>query len=79
MKLRTLLSTIKIINSNIITVQLYSNDDLEMIVFEIPGYECLDDNILEQEVEEIRIFTATTIKINLAAVDSNIEPDPEEP
>lgn len=68
MKLNELLEAIKLVNNKIITVKLYDAEDLEMIVFEIPGFECLDDEILDQEVSEIRILTDTSIKINLAAV-----------
>lgn len=80
MTLKTLLEAFQLINNNIITVRLHNSEDLEMIVFEIPGFECIDDEILEQEVNEIRILTATCIKINLAAVaEEDGESEPLEP
>ena len=68
--LEGLLKTIK--STKDITINLYhmvqSDPEVEpvkelLITFLLPGYDCIDDFLMDDEVKEIRIINSTTIEI----------------
>lgn len=61
--LQGLLTTIE--SDKTVTVNLYNNSDLLLITFGLPGYDSLDDELLEKPVRKIKIANATNISIFL--------------
>jgi hypothetical protein len=61
--LEGLLTTIE--SDKTITVNLYNSSDLLLITFGLPGYDSLDDELLELPVRKIRITNATNISVYL--------------
>ena len=68
--LEGLLKTIK--STKDITINLYHmvqpDPEVEpvkelLITFLLPGYDCIDDFLMDDEVKEIRIINSTTIEI----------------
>ena len=55
-----------IVSSKIITVNLFDSNDLLLITFQLPGFDALDDWLLEKDVTEIEIINASTIRVKLA-------------
>ena len=56
-----------LVSSKIITINLFDNNDLLLITFQLPGFDALDDWLLEKDVAEIEIINASTIRVKLAA------------
>ena len=64
--LQGLLTTIE--SDKTITVNLYNDTDLLLITFGLPGYDSLDDELLELPVRKIRIANATNISVYLGTL-----------
>lgn len=56
-----------LVSSKIITINLFDSNDLLLITFQLPGFDALDDWLLEKDVAEIEIINASTIRVKLAA------------
>ena len=58
-----------IVSTRPITVNLYKEEtdeetpDVLLITFLLPGYECIDDPLMDDEVKKIEIVNTTTINI----------------
>lgn len=62
----TLQGLLKVISSQkVITVNLYDENDLLLITFGLPGYDCLDDFLLDDEVKKLEIVNMNTINITI--------------
>ena len=48
-----------------ILVQLFDENDLLIIKFELPGFDALDDYLLEKTVNKLEIISASSLKIKL--------------
>lgn len=77
--LEGLLKTIK--SSKAVTINLYHMVEVDgeqvkqlLISFLLPGYECLDDFLMDDEVTEIEILNSTSINITIDT--SKNEPTP---
>ena len=55
-----------LVSSKIITINLFDSNDLLLITFQLPGFDALDDWLLEKDVAEIEIINASTIRVKLA-------------
>jgi hypothetical protein len=83
MTLKSLLVAIK--SKKIITINLFSNSGLLLISFGLPGYDCLDDYLLDVEVDSLEIITLTNLNVTLKEytvpnTDPIIpDPDPSDP
>jgi len=49
-----------------ITVNLFSEENLLLITFVLPGYPCLEDELEERTVAKVKINSLTNIDITLA-------------
>ena len=74
-KLGSLFETI--VSDKIITIDLYDKNDLQIIKFEMPGYDALDDWLLEEDVQEFKIENLISIKIKLATYEKGTVPNAE--
>ena len=74
-KLGSLFETI--VSDKIITIDLYDKNDLQIIKFEMPGYDALDDWLLEEDVQEFKIENLISIKIKLATYEKDTVPNAE--
>ena len=64
----TLAGLLSVIESQkVITVNLFDENDLLLITFNLPGYACLEDALEEREVAKMKINNLTNIDITLAA------------
>jgi hypothetical protein len=54
-----------IVSQKIITVNLYDENDLLLISFGLPGYDCLDDFLLDDEVTKLEITNLYNINITI--------------
>ena len=62
----TLEGLLKVIKSEkVIVVDLYNESDLLLISFGLPGYDCLDDFLADDEVLEVEIINLTHIKVKI--------------
>ena len=62
----TLEGLLKVIKSDkTITVNLYNESDLLLITFGLPGYDCLDDFLLDDEVTKLEIINLLTLNITI--------------
>ncbi len=62
----TLEGLLKVIASEkVITVNLYSENDLLLITFGLPGYDCLDDFLLDDEVLKLEITNLYNINVKI--------------
>jgi len=62
----TLGGLLKVIDSEKpITINLYDENDLLLITFKHPGYECLDDFLCADEITKIVIKNLYTIDITI--------------
>ena len=62
----TLEGLLKVITSQkVITVNLYNENDLLLISFGLPGYDCLDDFLLDDEVTKLEITNLYNINITI--------------
>lgn len=48
-----------------ILVQLFDENDLLVIKFELPGFDALDDYLLEKTVNKLEIISSNSLKIKL--------------
>jgi len=63
----TLSGLLSVIESQkVITVNLFDENNLLLITFNLPGYACLDDALEAREVASIKINNVTNIDITLA-------------
>lgn len=60
-----LLTTIE--SEKVITVNLFNDADLLLISFGLPGYDSLDDELLELPVRKIKINNVANINIYLGS------------
>lgn len=68
----TLLSLFNAIKSDkIITINLYNENDLLLITFGLPGYDALDDYLLERKVDTLEIQRLDMLKIKIKAQENN--------
>ena len=65
MTLESLLTALR--SAKKIMVDLYDNQDLLLITFNLPGSPSLDPNLLAQEVKSIELPAVNSIKITLKA------------
>lgn len=63
MELQGLLQAI--VSPKPITVNLFNENDLLLITFGLPGYDCLDDFLLDDEVTKIEIVTLYNINVTI--------------
>lgn len=63
-------------NSETIEVRLYDENNLLLIVFNLPGYKCLDDELEVREVVKWNIISAKQIEVFVRA--GSDDPDPVE-
>ena len=63
--LESLLSLVK--NEDLIIVNLYDENDLLLITFHLPGYQCLKDELLSREVNKLIIQSKSDVDITLNA------------
>ena len=64
----TLSSLLSVIESTkVITVNLYDENNLLLITFDLPGYACLEDALEERQVAKLKINNLTNIDVILAA------------
>jgi len=64
----TLAGLLSVIESQkVVTVNLYDENDLLLITFNLPGFNCLEDELEERTVAKMKINTLTNIDITLAA------------
>lgn len=62
----TLEGLLKVLSSSkTITVNLYDENDLLLITFGLPGYQCLDDFLNDDEVTKVKIVNMTTIDVTI--------------
>jgi hypothetical protein len=62
----TLEGLLKVIASEkVITVNLYSENDLLLITFRLPGYDYLDDFLLDDEVLKLEITNLYNINVKI--------------
>ena len=61
-----------IVSGKIMTVNLFNENDLLLISFGLPGYDCLDDFLLDDEVKKIELVNVTNVNITIDT--SNNEP-----
>lgn len=57
------------VSTKTITVNLFDEKGLLLIVFNLPGYSCLDDNLEERVVKSWSINNLTSINVNLEATE----------
>jgi hypothetical protein len=63
----TLAGLLSVIESQkVVTVNLYDDQDLLLITFNLPGHACLEDELEERTVAKIKINSLTNIDITLA-------------
>lgn len=55
-----------IVSVKTITINLYDSNDLLLITFGLPGYDALDDYLLDRKVKAIEILTLTSLNVRLA-------------
>lgn len=65
MFIKDLLAKIVSSNSKTIAVDIYDNKGLQLINFDLPGYESLSDEVLDAEVDKLTIVTLNKIRIDL--------------
>ena len=65
MLVKELLATILSSNSKPISVDIYDQRGLQVILFELPGYENLSSEILDSEVNKLTLLTVNKIRIDL--------------
>ena len=63
MTLKSLLQALK--SSKSIIIKLYDEAELLLIIFEHPGFDHLDDDLLEREVNSFEINNLNTLSIIL--------------
>ena len=51
--------------TKIIQIDLFNENDLLLISFALPGYDCLDDFLLDDEVTKIEILSLTKLEITI--------------
>lgn len=57
---------LKVIKSEkIISINLYNENDLLLITFDLPGYDCLDDFLLDDEVTKIEIINMNKLNVTI--------------
>lgn len=61
-----------IVSGKVMTVNLFNENDLLLISFGLPGYDCLDDFLLDDEVKKIELVNVTNVNITIDT--SNNEP-----
>lgn len=62
----TLEGLLKVITSvKVITVNLYDENDLLLITFGLPGFDCLDDFLLDDEVLQLEITNLYNINVKI--------------
>lgn len=62
----TLEGLLKVISSEkTITVNLYDENNLLLISFGLPGYDCLDDFLLDDEVTKLEILNLYNLNITI--------------
>ena len=62
----TLEGLLKVLSSSkTITVNLYDENDLLLITFGLPGYQCIDDFLNDDEVTKVKIVNMTTIDVTI--------------
>lgn len=62
----TLEGLLKVITSTkVITVNLYNENDLLLITFGLPGFDCLDDFLLDDEVTKLKISNLYELDITI--------------
>ena len=63
MELQGLLKAI--VSTKTITINLYDENDLLLISFGLPGYDCLDDFLLDDEVLKIELVTLYNLNVTI--------------
>jgi hypothetical protein len=61
-----------IVSGKVMTINLFNENDLLLISFGLPGYDCLDDFLLDDEVKKIELVNVTNVNITIDT--SNNEP-----
>ena len=69
MELQGLLQAI--VSQKTVTINLFDENDLLLISFGLPGYDCLDDYLLDDEVIKIEILTLYNINITIDTSKNN--------
>lgn len=62
----TLEGLLKVIESNkTVTVNLFNEEDLLLITFGLPGFDCLDDFLLDDEVTKLKLNSLNNIDVTI--------------
>lgn len=69
MELQGLLQAI--VSQKTVTINLFDENDLLLISFGLPGYDSLDDYLLDDEVIKIEIINLYTINITIDTSKNN--------
>ena len=82
MELKGLLKALK--SKKTITINLFDEKGLLIISFNQPGYEALDDFLLDDEVTEIEIVNLFCVNVTIDTepdgnMGGNTDPDPSDP
>lgn len=63
MELQGLLKAI--VSTKTVTINLFDENDLLLISFGLPGYDCLDDFLLDDEVLKIELVTLYNLNVTI--------------
>ena len=69
MELQGLLKAI--VSPKTVTINLFDENDLLLISFGLPGYDCLDDFLLDDEVTKIEIVTLYNLNVTIDTSNNN--------
>ena len=65
----TLSGLLSVIESQkVITVNLFDENNLLLITFNLPGYACLENSLEDREVASVKINNVTNIDVTLAPI-----------